>query len=352
MKGLGLWLLSWVYLGFYLAWAGLYRLGLKKGYQARVPVVSVGNLSLGGTGKTPLVDWLLGYLEAQGLRPGLVTRGYGRSRPSEAVVVLQGEHHPYGPEDSGDEPWTLHLAHPKVPIAVHPQRDLAAQAIEGTVDLLVMDDGFQHWRLRRDLDLVLLDAMAKPQEYRLLPWGRLREPVRALKRVQALLITRSNWGDPQAVERWAKPHLSPDCPVFGFGYRPKFWVPLSGGIKLDAQGLRGKKGYAFCGIGKPEGFLKALEELEIQVVGFTALKDHQEYSEGLAQRLAAEAEALGAELLFCTQKDAVKLTAFRQILGPTGFLEMELEVPAQWIQFLQTRLISLRPKPETNDPRP
>ncbi|OGG98933.1 MAG: tetraacyldisaccharide 4'-kinase [Candidatus Lambdaproteobacteria bacterium RIFOXYD1_FULL_56_27] len=351
MKELGLWLLSWVYLGFYRTWAGLYRLGLKQGYQAKVPVISVGNLSLGGTGKTPLVDWLLGFLLSQGLRPGLVTRGYGRSQRTEEVLVLQGTQNQYGPQDSGDEPWTLHLAHPEVPIAVHAKRDLAAQALEGQVDLLVMDDGFQHWRLRRDLDLVLLDGMAGVKENRLLPWGRLREPLSALKRVQALLITRSNWGDPKGVERWAAPYLSPGCPVFYFGYQPKFWRPLSGGAKLEARGLKGKRVFAFCGIGKPEGFLKALEELEVQVVGFTALQDHQAYSEGLALRLSSEAKALGAELLLCTQKDAVKLSHLSPVLGPAGFLEMELEVPPDWTLFLCTFLRPLRPQPETTDPK-
>jgi len=306
MKLFGLALLRLVYQLVYYSWRLGYQLGFRKGYVAKVPVLSVGNLSVGGTGKTPVVDWLLGALRDRGIRVGLVTRGYGRVVEPE-VLVLEGTASQGGPGRFGDEPWSLHQQHPECLIAVHNKRDLAAQSIEDQVDLLIMDDGFQHWRLQRDIDWVLLDPVAGVEMNRLLPVGRLREPPTALYRADAVLLTKCNLADPAPLEQWLDRELDLKVPVIQLNYEPCGVTLLCANHTEPLSVLEGKKIFAFCGIGNPEAFWKSLQGLGAEVMGQRALSDHQLYDQALINELSACADQVGAQWMVCTEKDGVKI---------------------------------------------
>lgn len=299
-------------------------------------MVSIGNLSVGGTGKTPVADWLLGRLVAWGYRPALLSRGYGRAASRERTLLLDSSKPEGGPELYGDEPWLLHQHHPEILLAIDAKRDRAARLVENQADLLVLDDGFQHWRVHRDLDLVLVDAVAGLGNGQRLPLGPLREPLSALNRAQALLITKCNWADPAALEERLAPYLAPGTPVFRLGYRPRAWVRLSDGAEVALEELKGQPAWGFCGIGNPQGFAAALKDLEVELKGLIALKDHQDYDRALVEQLTEQARSAGAVRLICTEKDAVKLAALET--QSVGYLAMELEVPLELEQFIKTRL--------------
>ncbi|MDT8446153.1 MAG: tetraacyldisaccharide 4'-kinase [bacterium] len=335
IKALVFWGLSWIGRAFYCGWKALYVTGIKKPYRSRVPVVSIGNLTVGGTGKTPVADWLVGQLESWGHRPALLSRGYGRGA-GPRTLLLDATKPEGGPELYGDEPWLLHQHHPDLLLAIDSKRDRAAQLVENQVDLLLLDDGFQHWRIHRDLDLVLIDALAGLGNGARIPAGPLREPLSALKRAHALLVTKSNWADPAPLIARVRPYLAEGTPVFELSYRPSAWVALDGAARLAVSELIGRKVWAFCGIGNPQGFVKALEGLSVAIMGLTVLRDHQAYDAELMAAIEEQAVDAGAELLVCTEKDAVKLAG---LASPNlGYLAMELGVPDRLTEFIRTGL--------------
>jgi len=257
------------------------------------PVLSVGNLSCGGTGKTPTVELLCRELSRRGLRPAIVSRGYRAHSP-----------------EGNDEALLLAENLPDVPHVQDPDRVAAARrAIDAGAEAIVLDDGFQHVRLARDLDLVLLDALRPPSRDRPLPAGLLREPLSALRVADLIAWTRTESvaketldREAEAVRRWA-----PDVPQVRLRTRLLGLRALGSEESLPLDGLAGRSVLAFAGVGNPESFRLELEALGATVTAFKRFPDHHPYTlrdvEGLAQR--ARAERVDAVVL--TQKDAVKL---------------------------------------------
>jgi len=288
----GLRLASWPYgLG---SWGRnrLFDVGWKRIHRAPVPVVSVGNLTLGGTGKTPCVEYVAGFYRDLGIRVAILSRGYG----SEA--------------GRNDEAMVLEENLPDVPHLQGPDRvSLAAAAVEELeAELLVLDDGFQHRRLHRDLDIVLIDATRPPFRDALFPRGTLRESVRGLRRANAILLTRCdqvNPGELTAIRAWLAQRF-PRKPVTTTEHRP---TELMGGTEPEPAGsLDGKPVAAFCGIGNPAAFRRTVELLGATVVDFRTLADHHAYTRADVEELARWAAALPAgTLVLTTQKDWVKL---------------------------------------------
>jgi len=245
------------------------------------PVISVGNITVGGTGKTPLAGWLCRKLREAGRSPAVLTRGYG----ADEVELLE--------RYSG------------APVHVGVDRAELAERVEGA-DCLVLDDGFQYLRLRRDVDLVLMDATNPFGFGALLPRGLLREPVASLGRADAILLTRVDLSDaPEAVasqiERVA-------------GKRPIAWVRFRPAALLSADGrdlgldwLRGKRVGAFCGIGNPSAFYRTLERLGAEVVLRQSFRDHHWFAPEELDRLARETRRLRADLTVTTEKDAIRI---------------------------------------------
>ena len=272
---------------------------------ADVPVISVGNLSAGGTGKTPITLFLAESLERAGWANAVLSRGYGGRRPVDPMSVEADS----DPRMTGDEP--LLMARRLGPRRVVVGRKRHAAALRATsqrpdLRCLLLDDGFQHRALHRDLDLLVLDGVRRWGDGRMLPMGDLREPMESAHRAQALIVTRAaRVPDRAEVEAWWAHHGSGG---------PIFWVDFSlGGLRrfpggsLEPLPIPGGPAFAWCGLGHPEAFYADLLLAGQPWVGSHSFPDHHLPTAAELRRLQGLARAEGAGWLVCTEKDAVKL---------------------------------------------
>jgi tetraacyldisaccharide 4'-kinase len=269
-----------------------------------IPVISVGNLTVGGTGKTPLTAWIAGRLLEEGRRPAVVSRGYGGSSGRGPCIVSRGAGPLLPAAVAGDEPVLLARLLPGVRVVVGSDRVAGARAArEAGADVLVLDDGFQHRRLARDLDLVLLDSHDPFGAYRLLPSGPLREPVASLKRAHAVILTRSRPGEPfPFLERVIRRHAG-QVPVLRAGHRPTGFVDAAGSVRPPPA-----RAVAFCGIGSPDAFLVDLVREGVEVLEERRFPDHHRFRAAELTEITALAQRHGA-VPVTTEKDLVRLPA-------------------------------------------
>lgn len=307
--------LSVASLGYRLA-VNFRNLGFDRGWleshAVATPVVAVGNLTTGGTGKTPMVEWVARWYRERGVRVAILSRGYrkdGEGGVNDEALVLE--------ENLPDVP---HLQDPdRVAIA-----RVAVEELES--ELLVLDDGFQHRRLSRDLDIVLLDALDPFGLGRLLPRGLLREPLTSLKRAGVVVITRSDLVSPEVCQnlreeaerragklRWVTTRHAP------------VEIICQGASPEPVETLRCKKVAAFCGIGNPEGFRRTTELL-CGLRGFRTFPDHHGYTAADVAVLTEWVRSLDVDLALTTQKDLVKLRAASLGGVPLRALRVGLEV--------------------------
>lgn len=275
------------------------------------PVVGVGNLTVGGTGKTPLVMEVVAALTRLGLASAVVSRGYGgrpgaQDAPGITWVSL-GDGPLVDASQAGDEPVLLaqRLA---VPVAVGPDRFSVGRAVLARCGprVLVGDDLFQHRRLHRDLDIVALDARQPLGNGRLLPAGPLREPATGLRRALAVVLTHAE--DPELVaerKAWLRAFWGVG-PVLTCRHRVTGLADQEGRA-LPAEEWRGRAVLAFCGLGSPEGFAQGLAGLGLRALGLESFPDHHPYQPAEIEALWERARALGAEALVTSEKDAVRL---------------------------------------------
>lgn len=325
----------WAWIGL-APLAGLWWLGteIKRAWARRTrkvlatPVVSVGALTIGGAGKTPFVLALCRWLNEAGLRPGILTRGYRRTVPEKVTVVAPGAK--LDVRRTGDEAQLL-IRPGWAVVGIGANRYLVGQWLERTwqPDVLVLDDGFQHWRLHRDLDIVLVDALDPIGGGHLVPLGRLREPLRALQRADLIVITRYREDRPIAGIESLIRRYNRRAPCFRAAVRPSRCFDLRRGEEVPLETLAQLPLAAFCGLANPAAFWDTLRELGCQVVFRWAFPDHHHYRPGELRCLAREARAAGAAALVTTEKDAVNLpNGFEEVLGdwPVYSLGIELEV--------------------------
>ncbi len=277
----------------------LYKRKVFSSYRPKVPVISVGNLSVGGTGKTPMTDHLVKFLLDQGKKVAVVSRGYGGRKKVGVNVVSQGRGPLVPAEDCGDEPFLLAQRNPGAMVFTSVRR---AEGIQVAVErfgaeIIILDDGFQHLAVQRDFDIVLLDARKPLGNGKVLPAGLLREFPQALKRCDCVVFTRS------AGEESLPPELS--RPVFHSRHRLADQARSLGGEAICLEQLNGKKGVAFAGIADPQGFFDALAESGLTLVETVALSDHAAYNEAVLGRLRDAVRK--ADFLVTTEKDGVKL---------------------------------------------
>jgi tetraacyldisaccharide 4'-kinase len=306
----------------------LYRARLLPSWRASVPVVVVGNITVGGTGKTPLVLEILEILMRRGWTPGVVARGYGR--------VPRGEHDPLGvvrvypdvatPEHFGDEPVVI-ARRSRVPVYISPDRPAAARALleaHPEVNVLVSDDGLQHYALARDVELAVVDGERRFGNGLLLPSGPLREPVSRLDSVDAVVV---NGGHSDSI---------PGAKQFAMQLGRERFVPLAGGQELSppefALATRGRSIAALAGIGNPGRFFEHLARLGVRAHD-RAFPDHHAYQ-------AAELKLPGAEVVVMTEKDAVKCAAFAD--ARMWYLRVEAILPPDFDDFLLGRIAQFR----------
>lgn len=288
-----------------------------------VPVVSVGNLTVGGTGKTPLAAWLVHRLRDLGRQPSVVSRGYRGTAGRGPLVVSDGSGQPrVGPERCGDEPYLLARALPGTVVIVGSDRVAAAERARSLgADAIVLDDGFQHRRLARDLDLVLLDGSAPFGNGRLLPAGPLREPLSGLSRADVVLVTRMPPGErPTTIESAVRRHNA-SAPILTAGHRRVGFVTALG----EPRG-RPSTAVAFAGIANPGAFLADLESEGVGVVAFHAFRDHHSFTTAEWNDLVRTARRHDAGLV-TTEKDLVRLPpAARDGSVPLSALRIEAVV--------------------------
>ena len=279
------------------------------------PVVSVGNLTMGGTGKTPCVLRLAELLKERGRSPGILTRGYARSSPEASLLVAPGESIPA--QQSGDEP-QIFVRSRLAPVGIGANRYATGMALRSRFlsDVILLDDGFQHWRLARDVDILLIDALNPFGGGELFPLGRLREPVDALARAHIVLITRSAFTDlPLPIERVVR-QWNRCAPVFRAAVDPRAWVDAAGREYPVASPPFGNAG-AFCGLGNPQSFRRTLERLGVPPVDWIEFRDHHRYRPRELGHIAAQFAERGATAAVTTEKDSLNLPDdFADLLAP------------------------------------
>jgi tetraacyldisaccharide 4'-kinase len=283
----------------FIAWSRYlaYQAGLKRAWRAPVPVVVVGNITVGGTGKTPLVLWLVDFLRTQGWHPGIISRGYGGQ--AQGVMQVTATSHV---DNVGDEP-LLMARRARCPLWVGRDRPAAARALLAAhpeCDVLVSDDGLQHYALARDVEIVVVDGARMYGNRAMLPVGPLREPLWRLNRVDAVVI---NGGE---LER-----------KYGMALRgDRFRRLCHDAETAGASEFSGKRLHAIAGIGNPARFFSHLRVLGLDVIGH-AFPDHHRFS-------AADLQIEQADAILMTEKDAVKCFAFAP--GNAWYLPVSAEI--------------------------
>lgn len=303
----------------------LYAGGIRRAAAAPLPVISVGNIALGGSGKTPLVLDLLRFLLEEGFRPALVSRGYKGGWEKIGGVVSDGKSLLAGLEEAGDEPFMAALNTPRAGVYVGRDRLASCRrAAAAGFNVAVLDDGFQHLRLARDFDIVLQDASR----------GRiLREGSSALRRADIVLHA----GAPprlRTVRGAATPLLFP-CATSAKGL-----VPLGGGTPAVPSSAAGERFLAFSGIARPERFFDLLEALGLPPAARISFPDHYAYPDRALARIASEAGAAGCRRLITTEKDAAKLRGRLEAATslPAFYLKIGLDLPTAFYDAVRARL--------------
>ncbi len=296
------------------------------GASTRLPakVVSVGNLTVGGSGKTPFVAALARELLVRGERVAVLSRGYGRRSRSGFVLVSDGEEIRASVDDCGDEPLELARAVEGLAVAVGPDRAAVGRELLEKLGphVLLLDDGFQHRRIRRDLDLVCFDAREPVESLRLLPRGRLREPLETLARAHAVVWTRWSEGTPGEELRRLVTRSAPALPSVRARNRLLGFSRLNGSEILGAGSLRDQPVGVLLGVARPE---RVLETIEARVVYAAERRDHHWWDPDEVRSLAEEAKRKGAVALLTTGKDAVKM-GFEISALPLYVIRMETEM--------------------------
>ena len=280
----------------------------KKRVKLPAPVISIGNLVTGGTGKTPVTIWMCELLLKMGLHPAVLTRGYGRRGNSPGCVPLFGS--PAELSDLfGDEPVMISEHLPATPVWVGKDRAASGKAAlaRSAVDVFVLDDGFQHLALDRDLDIVLLDCRSPFGNGFVLPAGPLREPCSNLNRADAFVITHVDRDADVAPLKGKLKRLFPGIPVFACRHKVRGISLRKGEPVFHLNALWDRRAVVFAGIAGPEGFFKDIREAGIRICESFSFPDHHRYTAGDFSRIFHAASEHGAGVIITTAKDAVRI---------------------------------------------
>ncbi len=312
--------------------AKLYGAGVFDSRESKLPVVSVGNLSVGGSGKTPLVIALCSEFLRQGRQPAVITRGYGGKSSEKALLVSSGA----GPKEVGDEPAMMAAIMPGVDIIKAPKRKLGAIFAERYIkpDVIILDDAFSHLSVVRDFDIIAVDAERGWGNGKTLPAGPLREPLSQLKRADCIIVTNPRIGEKSGESRIGKlvSEYASGCPVIEAHYRIEGLVNEAGASPEPAETIRGKKAVLFSGVGNPAGFLKTADELEVDVAQVFEFPDHYQYNRSDLEKISKAAAGANAQIALTTEKDLARLGHDRpeniRVLAPRIAAEVD---DIQWL---------------------
>jgi len=281
---------------------------LKKRVKLPVPVISIGNLSMGGTGKTPLTIWMCEFLLKTGFHPAVLTRGYGRRGKNSARLPSAGDQGELS-YLFGDEPVMISSYMPKAPVWVGRDRAISGKAAlaAGGVDVLVLDDGFQHLSLERDLDVVLLDCRSPLGNGCVLPAGPLREPVSNLKRADVFVLTRADRDIDSAPLKDTLRSLFRGVPVFACRHAVKGITLKKGAPLFDLDSFLDRRVVVFAGIARPELFFADLRKTGMDICKTLSFPDHHRYSAADFSMIFRAASEHDAEVIITTAKDSARI---------------------------------------------
>ena len=327
-----------------LAWAPakLYELGVRlrvaayeteylKQKRVDAKVISVGNITLGGAGKTPMVAYIARYLKSEDQQVAILTRGYGRDSSGMRVLnKTQGDAAPPAASyrEYGDEPLMLARALPDVPVVINEDRYEGGRRAESELGarVLVMDDGYQHLALARDLNILLIDATDPFGEFEMVPFGRLREPLYALKRADAVIITRADKPFDQARTNAIIKYFCGDRVPIMYAYSVIARLRhLETNVVYDAREFVGWNAVAMCGIGNPNAFSDDLTNIGVNILGERFFADHHAYTRDDLDSVIKTARDAGADFIVTTEKDAVRLEGLGKSDIPIYAAQLEIE---------------------------
>lgn len=280
-----------------------YRKGILKCVRLPVPVISIGNITVGGTGKTPAVEYIARYLQAKGKRVAILSRGY-------AAVIRQEDR--FSDKSVCNDEYLLFKENiPDIPNILNKDRMKGGlEAINRfQAECLLLDDGFQHIRLARDLNIMIVDALEPFGHEQVIPRGLLREPLEGIKRADMIMLSHADQcghGKITDIKNRLR-EIASGIPVTETIHKPVCLESVMGSEKLDIDCLRGKRVFAFCGVGNPASFRKSLENLGAELAGFRIFPDHHVYTLSELQELNASAKSIKPDAIVITQKDRVKI---------------------------------------------
>jgi len=313
--------------------------------QVPVPVVCVGNLTVGGTGKTPMVSWLTNYFSHQKKKVVILTRGYKRSCSQNPLILLPDTENTYKVSELGDEAAMLHARHPQAALVLDADRSRGARTIcsRWQPDIIIMDDGFQHRRLRHTVNIVMIDSQRLFGNGLLLPAGPLRESISALQRADLAVFNKFDAHNTCFAGKGRKvlDFISPTR-LFTATYQFRSLYNLKQPSRLlTIDQLQGKKILAFAGIANPDYFFHLLENIGIELQRTLPFADHISYNLKRLQQISQA--AAGCQLIVTTAKDAVKITAFPEayrLLQELLVADIDLQIEPQnrFIELLESRL--------------
>lgn len=314
----------------------LFASGILRSKKLPRPVISVGNIAVGGTGKTPVTAYVAGFLLAEGLRVAVLSRGYGGSSEGQTRIVSDGKDILLSAHECGDEPFLLASTIPGLMVIIGADRYEAGRlAMEQlSPDVFLLDDGYQHLRLQRDLNILLLDYTRPYGNGWCLPAGLLREPRQSINRADLVILTRSPDG---AVAQVAGSDIQSCCA----SHHLNDLVPLGGGPPHDFASLAGRKILAVAGIAEPESFFAGLRESGMYLVETVILPDHTAYDTVTLNEISDTYRLSGADLVVTTEKDGVKLATIPHALSEKILLcrlTLQLVDPAPVVASLRNLL--------------
>jgi tetraacyldisaccharide 4'-kinase len=306
-----------------------YHLGLRKRYRLPCPVICIGNLTTGGTGKTPMTQTLCRLLQAQGLRVVILSRGYGGKHERRCAVVSDGQKVRLNAQEAGDEAYLLARTLPGTPVIVGKDRRVTGRLAwdQFQPDLIVLDDGMQFWQLHRDLDIVLINACEPFDNGWTFPRGLLREPPSHLRRAGIIVLTNVGRAGPKQTQavRAQVQQLAPGRPVFTADLAPQGLRAVSDQAKTPADWLEGRRIAALSAVGNPASFESMLGELGGVLAARFRFRDHHAITlADLEHVFTASCEA-GAQAVITTEKDAVKMAPLKSPL-PLLALQVKMQV--------------------------
>ncbi|MEE9260177.1 MAG: tetraacyldisaccharide 4'-kinase [Candidatus Scalindua sediminis] len=300
----------------------LYKYGIVKSKRLPVKVISIGNITMGGTGKTPLVEFSAKYLQNKGRKVAILSRGYGDQNHSIIKDNSKAK------EFVNDEYLILRENLKDVPTLLGRDRvQNAKKAIKDhDVDCLILDDGFQHLRIKRDLDIVVIDSLNPFAEEVLVPRGTLREPLKNLSRADLFVLSHCSLNNEDTLKSiYAKlNHINAAIPVCESIHKPVNIESIKDNSLLEPEWLKGKKIYGLCAIGNPESFASTLRELGADVIRLRVFHDHHSYTQEELDGVITEAKTLNTDAIVVTQKDIVKIR--NKNINDANILSLKVEL--------------------------